>query len=314
MSAAARAEARRKAILARGNDRLAKLTTSARGEDAPAFIHDDIPGRGAASGLEAFVGEETNMPPPRSVGETVRPSPPPPFPFDMAAMGNSAPDPSVWSEEQQRQFMQALMGGSLDGSLFDQPRIPAHSTPSAPESVNSFESLAASFPQFDASRILGKTPTTPTPTKAPTRLQKFTPLLHVLCTWCLLAFFAFWKEPQAFLDRTHGAVDGGSPSRWAELAWTQPSEQGFGIQLVPFLWAFMTIQIMLHSWRIFSGIDQVRPPTLLALALPHLPPPFPSVILNGLRYLQLGGTFLDDLAAVVFGIGLMVFIGGLLAG
>lgn len=40
MSAAARAEARRKAILSRGSDRLAKLTTSARGEDAPAYMHD----------------------------------------------------------------------------------------------------------------------------------------------------------------------------------------------------------------------------------------------------------------------------------
>jgi hypothetical protein len=40
MSAAARAEARRKAILSRGTDRLAKLTTSARGEDAPAYLHD----------------------------------------------------------------------------------------------------------------------------------------------------------------------------------------------------------------------------------------------------------------------------------
>ena len=40
MSAAARAEARRKAILSRGGDRLAKLTTSARGEDAPAYLHD----------------------------------------------------------------------------------------------------------------------------------------------------------------------------------------------------------------------------------------------------------------------------------
>jgi len=38
--AAARAEARRKAILSRGTDRLAKLTTSARGEDAPAYMHD----------------------------------------------------------------------------------------------------------------------------------------------------------------------------------------------------------------------------------------------------------------------------------
>lgn len=36
-SAAAKAEARRKAILNRGADRLAKLTTSARGEDSPVY-------------------------------------------------------------------------------------------------------------------------------------------------------------------------------------------------------------------------------------------------------------------------------------
>jgi len=40
MSAAEKAAARRKAILSRGNDRLAKLTTSARGENAPAYMHD----------------------------------------------------------------------------------------------------------------------------------------------------------------------------------------------------------------------------------------------------------------------------------
>lgn len=39
-TAAARAEARRKAILSRGTDRLAKLTTSARGEDAPILLPD----------------------------------------------------------------------------------------------------------------------------------------------------------------------------------------------------------------------------------------------------------------------------------
>lgn len=42
MSASARAEARRKAILSRGSDRLAKLTTSARGEDAPAYMKDGM--------------------------------------------------------------------------------------------------------------------------------------------------------------------------------------------------------------------------------------------------------------------------------
>lgn len=40
MAAAARSEARRRAILARGNDRLAKLTASARGEDATTYVHD----------------------------------------------------------------------------------------------------------------------------------------------------------------------------------------------------------------------------------------------------------------------------------
>ena len=44
MSAAAKAEARRKAILSRGSDRLSKLTTSARGDDAPQFVHNGKPG------------------------------------------------------------------------------------------------------------------------------------------------------------------------------------------------------------------------------------------------------------------------------
>ncbi|KAH7920493.1 hypothetical protein BV22DRAFT_1021089 [Leucogyrophana mollusca] len=316
MSAAARAEARRKAILARGNDRLAKLTTSARGEDAPAYVHNDIPARGAAMGLGAFVGEDTNMPPPRPTEESQRPSPPPPVSFGGVGLGNSPPDPSVWSEEQQQQFMQALMGGSLNPALFAQPQVapPLVGAASAPTPEDPLASFMTSLSQFDTARIPGKSPAAPTPPKVPTRLQKLTPLLHVLSAWCLLAFFALWKEPQTFVDRTHGAVGGGSLSRWAELAWRNASEGGLGVQFVPFLWVFMTIQIMLHSWRIFSGIDQVRPPTLLALAIPHLPPPFPSVILNGLRYIQLGGTFLDDLASVVFGIGVIVFIAGLLTG
>jgi hypothetical protein len=45
---------------------------------------------------------------------------------------------------------------------------------------------------------------------------------------------------------------------------------------------------------------------LLALALPHLPPPFPSIIVNGLKYFQMGSIFLDDLASLVVGIGFIV--------
>lgn len=55
-SAKERSEARRKALLNRGNDRLRKLTSSARGEDAPQFAHDDPP---LTVPLKSFIGEST---------------------------------------------------------------------------------------------------------------------------------------------------------------------------------------------------------------------------------------------------------------
>src|ERR1700754_2702228 len=50
-----RAEARRKALLSRGGDRLKKLTTSARGEDAPQLVHDDPPL--VVPPLNSFIGK-----------------------------------------------------------------------------------------------------------------------------------------------------------------------------------------------------------------------------------------------------------------
>jgi len=49
---------------------------------------------------------------------------------------------------------------------------------------------------------------------------------------------------------------------------------------------------------------------LLAMALPHLPPPFPSIIVNSLKYMQMGSLFLDDLAGLVVGIGFIVYFSG----
>lgn len=82
------------------------------------------------------------------------------------------------------------------------------------------------------------------------------------------------------------------------------------MQLVPFFWALMTLEIMLHTIRIFTGHVQLNPPKLLALAIPHLPPPFPSLIMDALRYLRLGNSFVDDIALIVFGIGVIVMVAG----
>jgi hypothetical protein len=59
--------------------------------------------------------------------------------------------------------------------------------------------------------------------------------------------------------------------------------------------------------------DTVQPPALLALALPHFPPPIPSIIMNVMKYMQMGSVFLDDLAGLVVGIGFIVYFAGLFA-
>ncbi|KAG2361909.1 hypothetical protein BDR07DRAFT_1408354 [Suillus spraguei] len=292
MSATSRAEARRKAILSRGTDRLSKLTTTARGEDASAFLNAGIPPRSAAA---SFVGEAPSMPP--------QPDMPPPYSFGNAGFGGAAPDPSVWSEENQMQFLQALRSGTTSNGT------------TAPPPGDPLAAFMNSLQQMDPSRgdATGKVPAPPTPAKPPSIVQKFTPLLHILCTWLILAFFVLFKEPQILVERS-GGVSEIFWKRWAELAWRSSSIEGWGVQFVPFMWAFMTVQVMLHSMRIYTGNNQVQPPVLLALALPHLPPPLPSIITNGLRYIQMGGAILDDLSAVVFGIGMVVLIAGWFAG
>lgn len=52
--------------------------------------------------------------------------------------------------------------------------------------------------------------------------------------------------------------------------------------------------------------DRVEPPMLLALVMPHLPPPFPAIIRNGLKYMQLGSLFADDVATLIVGLGFLV--------
>ncbi|KAH0838777.1 hypothetical protein J3R83DRAFT_7153 [Lanmaoa asiatica] len=294
-SSAARAEARRRAILSRGGDRLAKLTTSARGEDAPAYLHD-VPPRGSA----AFVGEETSMPPPPPPPkDTPRPSPPPP------AFGTQT-DPSVWSEEQQRQFMQALMGGVLNPAAQSQPLPPP---PAADDPfANMMAQLTRMNPPPQGGAAAGKAPAPPASPKPPTRLQKWMPLLHLVCMWCLLAFFVLWREPQVFVEKTAGAIEVAFWKRWPKLATQGTLGGAWGVQVVPFFWTFMTLQVMLHSLRIFSGHNEVQPPALLSVALPHLPSPLPSLITNGLRYFRMGNAFMDDIAAIVFGIGMIVLI------
>ncbi|CDO71732.1 hypothetical protein BN946_scf184920.g16 [Trametes cinnabarina] len=327
--AKSRAEARRKAILSRGGDRLARITSSGRGEGAT-YLHDDpplapLPNR---PGLSDFVGETSDMPTPpaastpasRNVSGSAR------SPFEAAGLGSGAPDPSVWSEEQQTQFMNALLGAAARGPEQPQPRLPSSSaaapsasasaSPDAPQQtedpmaalMSALRQGGAGAPpgfQFPGAGVGMGTPAQPP--KSKTFVQKLLPLIHVLAAWALLAYFVLWKEPEAYEAKTHGLGLAESRwRRWADLSWKSP-EDGWGVQPVPFFWAFTTLALVLHSWRVFTNLDPVQPPMLLALALPSLPPPLPAIITNGMKYLQIGSVFFDDIAAVVFGLGLLVW-------
>lgn len=221
----------------------------------PSHPRVDVPVRGAASGLGAFTGEET-PPPPSPTAELPRASPPPPF---FTAGGQ--PDPSTWTEEHQRQFMQALMGATSP-SPFTLPHPPAD----GPLTTVMTQLAQANQGQGPAA---GKAPAPAAPPQPPSFLQNLLPLVHMLCMWTLLAFFVFWKEPQVFAEKT-GSAENSLWERWQTLAQRRPDAGWWGVQLAvsryqslwklnslndqkPFFWTFMTLQIMLHSIRIFSG-------------------------------------------------------------
>ncbi|KAF4566493.1 hypothetical protein EYR36_011924 [Pleurotus pulmonarius] len=299
MSAAARAEARRKAILSRGGDRLAKLTTSARGEDGSSYLNTDAP----ASNSRAFVGDESIMPSPPA-----RKSPSPHLPADAFAAPNV--DPSVWSQEQQAQLLQALIGGMPGPGQFPgmAPPIQGDIPPTPPD--DPFATMMASLQQqsHPQAQATGKAPSVNAP---PSRLQKVMPFVHLGAMWLLLGYFVLYKEPELFQAKAHLTQAVSLQSRWSELIRAPTVAGAWGITLVPFFWAFTTIQIVLHSMRILSGFDAVQPPMLLSLALPHLPPTITSIVVNGMKYMQMASLFLDDIAGLIVGIGFLIFFSNL---
>ncbi|KAJ7743798.1 hypothetical protein B0H16DRAFT_1560653 [Mycena metata] len=380
MSAAARAEARRKAILSRGTDRLAKLTTSGRGEDNPAYVREltpdpplpSFPSSSSPSpsrNLGNFVGEETAGMPlptanhfPSSAPRSRVPSNnanPPRSRVPSSAQTNAnpfgMPDPSAWSAEQQQQFLQALMGGAGGtpaGQALTAGRDASPDPFAGMDANNPFAGMgpgmqnnpfaammaaaaggggagAGGFPPMGAGMGMGADGMGPMgglssmmggmgkgPDVAPpkTRAQRLMPALHLVAVWSLLLYFVLVREPAAHEGAVASGVEGpsglGFAWRWRQLT-RAPGlgefAKGWGVQVVPFFWAFVTLELMLHSLRIFSGFDAFRPPTLLALALPYLPPPIPSIIVHSMKYLQMGSMFLDDVAAVIVGIGLVIW-------
>ena len=255
MSAAARAEARRKAILSRGTDRLSKLTTTARGDDAPQFAQSgephasvdfssyllkrdlvDPPAPSAPQGnLSNFLGEDP-LPAPITSDPPSRRAPNPRIPPSNTtpslggSKSNSPPDPSALSSEQQQQILQALLGGSTPPRTFD---INAQATGGAAPDDPLLALLSSMGIQGGIGQGANVTPQSRTEPKTKTAVQKLFPLLHVIAVWALLAYFIFWQEPEAFQARNSVVISSGNIwNRWAKLASGTAAQSTWGVETV----------------------------------------------------------------------------------
>jgi len=153
----------------------------------------------------------------------------------------------------------------------------------------------------------GSVPLSQPEAKPKTLTQKSLPIIHVVSVWALVAFFIFWMEPEAFRAQNSAIVSSSTMlSRWARLATGSVEGSLWSVEVVPFFWAFVSLELALHSIRFFSGFDAVQLPMLLSLALPHLPKRLSTIIVHGLGYLRLAGAILDDLAAAMVAIGLFI--------
>ncbi|KIY52937.1 hypothetical protein FISHEDRAFT_34225 [Fistulina hepatica ATCC 64428] len=309
-AAAARAEARRKAILSRGTDRLAKLTTSARGEDAPAYVHDDPPLPNLSTGLRSFVGEESaDMPKPRSVSSNSQ-NTPTLRSVSAASRESTVVDPledfmrNMGNTEDRQQFMLSLLGGRT-------PQPPGSGAPPPAVDTNTDDPLAAMLQQFGIAPQAGVKGASPKIVMAekqpPTLFQRLIPLLHLILTWGLLVYFVFLRPSSVANDVSEG-VDGASKWwRWAELGRRPPTAAAWQDDfLLSFFRVFLAVQIVLQSMRIFSGFDTFRVPSLLGLVMPHLPAPFPAIIAHTFKYMQMSSIVLNDIALLIVGLGFVV--------
>lgn len=225
---------------------------------------DRLPSRTASR--NSFIGDESDAPPmPRVVSAQKSSSQTP------SSLGGAAtPDPSVWSQEQQEEFMRALMGAGVTApGAAPQPNIfkgaPGPNASQPADMQDPLMALMSSFaaaqggsngpiPTTDANAPFNMPPGMPAfpgmnfpgagaepaaPPKPKSLVQKLLPLLHLLATFALLVYFVLWKEADAFSDRAGASVltgaDGKAESRWrrwAELGWRAPEDGGWGVQAI----------------------------------------------------------------------------------
>jgi GET complex subunit GET2 len=180
--------------------------------------------------LSNFIGDDPLPPPALASDQPSRHASGPRIsPSDT--LGGSPPDPSAWSNEQQQQFLQTLLGGPA-------PSEPHPFNFNAPVSNSAVPddpliALMSSLGVDPVGRGTGAVSQSKAEAKPKTVIQKLLPILHVIAVWALVAFFIFWREPEAFRARNSAVVSTGDIwNRWARLASDPAERSSWGIEIV----------------------------------------------------------------------------------
>jgi hypothetical protein len=188
MSTKERAEARRNALLARGGDRLKKLTSTARGEDAPQFAHDGRYEQKYPNGRFPLFAD-------------------PPLPSLKAFVGGVSP------------LSAPYLTRTTTSPMFLETPMPSH--PVGESFTSASTSVDVSTPHLPSRNPLGTIHTVEIP--QPSIPQRMIPLIHVISTILLLGYFIFVYEPLLYGSYEHIGT-GGLTSRWSRLAVNKASK------------------------------------------------------------------------------------------
>ncbi|KAM0752195.1 hypothetical protein T439DRAFT_324265 [Meredithblackwellia eburnea MCA 4105] len=324
LSAEEKRKARQAKLLAKSQDRLAKITGAA---GADRIISENLtkplnkPTPTAAPPIPTSITATLDDDDPAEVDisqQLAHPaaSPPPssnnlndPFGFQNLfpqGQGQGGPEGDIMA-----QMMQQMMAGMAGGG-----------GPGGPGAGGPFGVGAqGSQPQ---------PPTSPFPAQPKSLLDKLFPLVHLLSMFLLAAYAVISLEPANKVG-LYGWMGVGKKvdwNAWAALIRKRPTSlapgksglvqeavgqlSGIGLAQVPLLWLFVSVELVLQTTRLFLVRNRPAPPGILNSILPILSqfsPQLATLIHTSLKWVSLLSIIINDLAVLIFCIGIAVVVG-----
>ncbi|BGP42180.1 hypothetical protein JCM10450v2_006270 [Rhodotorula kratochvilovae] len=313
----AKAAARQAKLLAKSKERLDRIQGAAKGEGR--VVSDSIGGIGPRPA-------NVNPPPPTSLSDI-----------------NNDDDPAeIDLATQSPLSLLGGLGGPAGGAAAQNPFAAFAGAEGGAPGDDMFSQMMAQMMQGGAPGAgagLGggggappnpfmQPPASPFPPAPKTFLDRVFPLVHILAMVGLAVYVVAVYEPAKRLalygwTGENGGVDWYA---WGSLLSRQPrtienavsKKLGFGtLAEVPLLWMFVSVELVLQTTRLFLVRNRPAPPGILNSLLPLLSqfsPQLGLALQTGVRYLDLFTTCLNDLAVLVFCIGVVVLVGRWKAG